>query len=165
MPTLYLMIGVPAAGKTTWVTEHSAEPWMQHCVYLSSDHFIEEMARQNQTTYQVIFDQAIGPATEHVNLLVDEAILQGRDIIWDQTHVSRRSRQSKLQRFPSSYQKIALFFPTPETTEWKRRLESRPDKTIPNSILQQMNSSLEEPRTEEGFHEVWTIRPPVQPKK
>lgn len=158
MPTVYLLSGVPAAGKTTWIAKNSSEPWVRNCIYLSSDSYVDDMAKLYNTTYQNIFDQAIGHAIEKMNQAAETAFRENRDIIWDQTHTTRRSRQSKLKMIPSHYHKISLFFPMPSKEEWIRRLDSRPDKTIPPFVLNRMVHELESPTTEEGFDEIWTIQ-------
>jgi hypothetical protein len=92
-----------------------------------------------------------------VAAMVDSVILarsMKQDIIWDQTSVTAASRKKKLVMLPEYYA-IAVVCPTPEIPELIMRLDDRPGKVIPDSVMQQMLNSWEEPTEEEGFKEIW----------
>ena len=78
----------------------------------------------------------------------------GRDIIWDQTSTSVKSRAKKFAMLPDYYH-IAVVFKTPEQTELIRRLFSRPGKEIPEHVIASMIASFEMPTEDEGFKEIW----------
>jgi predicted kinase len=150
MAKCYQLIGVPGAGKSTWV---SNQDWAQDCVYVSSDQFVEKEATRLGKTYNQVFQDY---ATEAVSLMLDKVILArkaGRDIIWDQTSVSVRSRSRKFEMLPN-YDHIAVVFPTPEPEEHARRLD-RPGKQVPDEIVQDMIARFEMPTEQEGFKEIW----------
>jgi gluconate kinase len=46
-------------------------------------------------------------------------------------------------------------FKTPAWPELKRRLASRPGKTIPRKVVKSMIHNFEQPSEEEGFTEIW----------
>jgi len=79
----------------------------------------------------------------------------GRDIIWDQTSTTVKSRAKKFAMLPD-YEHIAVVFNTPEHKELYRRLLSRPGKDIPDHVIASMIAGFEMPTLEEGFKEVWT---------
>jgi predicted kinase len=81
----------------------------------------------------------------------------GRDIIWDQTSTTVKSREKKFCMLPD-YEHIAVVFKTPEHKELMRRLISRWDagKIIPEHVIASMIASFEMPTEEEGFEEIWT---------
>ena len=153
MPTLYMLIGVPGSGKSTWVRSN-ADPC---AIIASSDDYIEAMAAREGKTYSEVFDQHIKAAIQHVNTTVATAVSKGQDIIVDQTNLTVKSRKPKLAVIPDEYEKIAVVFPTPNDDEWKRRLASRPGKTIPSNILLGMKSSMQMPTEAEGFDEVIVV--------
>jgi predicted kinase len=93
---------------------------------------------------------AIGLMAEEVV----EAREAGKDIIWDQTSTTVKSRARKFNMLPD-YEHIAVVFKTPEHKELMRRLMSRPGKTIPDHVVASMIASWEEPTVEEGFKEIW----------
>jgi predicted kinase len=94
---------------------------------------------------------------EAVNLMCQDVIVareQGRDIIWDQTSTTEKSRVRKFNMLPN-YEHIAVVFKTPEKDELDRRLASRPGKNIPDYVMRSMIDHFEMPSEEEGFKEIW----------
>lgn len=153
MSTLYMLVGVPGSGKSTWVNQQS---WSKSCVYLSSDKFIDEYAESVNKTYNEVFNEYIKTATQ---LLTKQAItvnVAETDAIWDQTNMSVKTRSSKLKLFPC-YKKIAVVFKTPDKEELARRIASRPGKHISDSIISSMINNFEMPTEEEGFSEIWHV--------
>lgn len=151
MSKVYVLVGVPGAGKSTWVEN---QLWAKDCVYVSSDKLIEEEAERQGLTYNDVFKDYINEA---ISLMLDQVLAardEGRDIIWDQTSVSVKSRKKKFQVLPD-YEHIAVVFETPDRVELEKRLASRPGKSIPWEIVDSMISNFEMPSEEEGFKEVW----------
>jgi len=154
-PILYMPIGVPCSGKSTWV--HNQE-WFKDCSYISTDSWVELYAKEQGKTYSEVFveymPQAVNIMTEHVKLARDA----GQDIIWDQTSTSIASRKRKFNMLPDYY-KIAVVFPIPEKEELARRLKSRPGKDIPDGVVEQMafDLEMEPPTQQEGFDEIWRV--------
>ena len=153
MSKVYMLIGVPGSGKSTWV---NAQDWVKDCVLVSTDKLIELEAGRQGKTYNDVFKDYIDTATKLMNADVLEAVAEGKDIIWDQTNTGRKSRKAKLAMMPGYY-KIAVMFATPEKEEWQRRINSRPGKMIPEGVLKAMAMGLQLP--EEGeFDEVWNAQ-------
>jgi predicted kinase len=151
MSRVYVLVGVPGAGKSTWVEN---QLWAKDCVYVSSDKLVEEEAERQGKSYNDVFKDYINEA---IALMLDQVITardEGRDIIWDQTSVSVKSRKKKFQVLPD-YEHIAVVFETPDRAELEKRLASRPGKSIPWEIVDSMISNFEMPSEEEGFKEVW----------
>jgi len=145
MNKLYVLVGVPGSGKSTWV---KSQLWTNDCVIVSTDHFVENYARDTGQSYSDVFQ-------EYMPTVVN-AREQKKDIIWDQTSTSIATRAKKFRMLPEYY-KIAVVFKTPPTAELQRRLASRPGKNIPWEVVSNMAQQLEaEPPTiEEGFDEIW----------
>jgi len=152
-PCLYVLVGVPASGKTSWVADQS---WSAECTYISTDKYVEEYAESQGKTYSEIFEEYMPTAVSRMAQDVREARQVKADIIWDQTSTTIASRVKKFRMLPEYY-KIAVVFSTPEEQEWKRRLDSRPGKVIPSFVLQHMVDSWQEPTVQEGFDEVWHV--------
>ena len=152
MPTLYMLIGVPASGKSTWVANQNFD-WNNTAV-ISSDAIIDRRAADQGKTYSDIFRSEIKSATSEMNQNLRDAIANNMDIIWDQTNVTAKSRQAKLSQIPDNYTKVAVYFQTPDITELQRRLANRPGKNIPQNIVMGMMSQLEPPRSSEGFDKI-----------
>ena len=153
MNKLYVLVGVPGSGKSTWVKN---QKWADQCVVVSTDEFVEDYAKECGQTYSEVFDDYMPTA---VKLMADKVVRAreaGKDIIWDQTSTSVATRAKKTRMLPDYY-KIAVVFRKPDDEELKRRLASRPGKNVPWAVIDQMWGSWEDPTEEEGFNEIWYI--------
>jgi predicted kinase len=154
MPRVYVLVGVPGSGKSTWITQ---QEWARDCSIVSTDHWIEVFARELGRTYSEVFDLFMPAAVRAMSAQVALAEQQGRDIVWDQTSVSVASRAKKFASLPD-YDHVAVVFATPDPTELARRLAQRPGKVIPESVVQHMINTFELPTESEGYREIWTAQ-------
>jgi predicted kinase len=150
MAKCYQLIGVPCAGKSTWIKN---QDWAKDCVVVSTDEFVEAYAKQQGKTYSEVFDAYMNLAVQLMADKVVRAREQGKDIIWDQTSVSIKSRKRKFNMLPD-YEHVAIVFKTPEEGELTRRLASRPGKNVPDFVMRSMIDSFEMPTVDEGFSEI-----------
>lgn len=153
MNKLYVLVGVPGSGKSTWIQQ---QHWAKDCVVVSTDEFVEDYAKECGQTYSEVFDEYMPTA---VKLMADKVVRAreaGKDIIWDQTSCSIATRAKKFRMLPDYY-KIAVVFKIPEMEELMRRLNSRPGKNIPWAVISDMSNKFksEPPTEEEGFNEIW----------
>jgi predicted kinase len=151
MPKCYQLIGVPGSGKSTWVAE---QDWALTCAQVSTDKWVEIYAKEVGRTYSEVFTDFMPTAVDLMAKEVVAAREAGRDIIWDQTSTTVKSRARKFNMLPG-YEHIAVVFETPSRLELKRRLASRPGKEIPDAVIEGMLASFEMPSEEEGFKEIW----------
>ena len=151
MPKVYVLVGVPGSGKSTWV---SNQTWAKDCAYVSTDGYVERFARRMGKTYSEVFDLVMPRAVNLMAKAVVRAREAGKDIIWDQTSTSVKSRKNKFRMLPDYYA-IAVVFKTPEKAELDRRLASRPGKNIPDHVVSSMIDNFTMPTKEEGFKEIW----------
>ena len=153
MPKCYQLIGVPGAGKSTWV---AAQEWALICSHVSTDKWVEIYAQEVGKTYSEVFADFMPTA---VDLMAKEVVVARelkRDIIWDQTSTTVKSRARKFNMLPD-YDHIAIVFPTPDLDVLKQRLASRAGKEVPWEVVQGMIDNWEEPTEEEGFKEIWYV--------
>jgi predicted kinase len=159
-PICTVMVGLPAMGKSTLVI-------FQELIYekidlplfvYSTDNFIEEAAHHFGITYNEAFEDNIKAATDSMNALLDTAIKERQDIIWDQTNLGVGKRRKIINRMKQAgYQVRCVCIVPPEEghfsdlKDWKYRLANRPGKTIPNEVLSNMYKSFVMPTIEEGF--------------
>lgn len=153
MRKLYVMVGVPASGKSTWIEN---QEWAKDIPVVSTDRFVEAYAKQHGKTYTEVFEEYMPIA---VKLMANQVLIcqaNNKDVIWDQTSTTVATRAKKLRMLPEYY-KIAVVFKTPPTQELLERLASRPGKDVPWDVVSKMAQQLEaEPPTkEEGFDEIW----------
>lgn len=152
MPNLYMLIGPPGVGKSTWVANQMFD-W-NNTVIASTDNYIDRKAAEHGKTYSDVFKSEIDNATSHMNSSIADAVKNGYNIIWDQTNISAKARKHKLKLIPDSYKKIAVFFQLPDEKELARRLANRPGKNIPDDVMKSMIANTQEPSTDEGFDEI-----------
>lgn len=150
-PKCYQLIGVPGSGKTTWVNQQN---WAILCARVSTDKWVEFYAQEVGKTYSEVFNSFMPMAVDLMAKEVVEARSVGRDIIWDQTSTTKKSRAKKFKMLPDYYH-IAVVFQTPSRIELRKRLDSRPGKEIPDAVMEGMLLSFEQPTLEEGFKEIW----------
>jgi len=153
MAKCYQLIGVPGSGKSTWIKN---QEWSKDCAIVSTDMWVELEAERVGKTYSEIFDEYMPKAVQLMASHVELARDMGRDIIWDQTSVSEKSRLRKFNML-RNYEHIAVVFKTPEAEELSRRLASRPGKNIPDHVMRSMIANFEMPTLDEGFAEIRVV--------
>jgi predicted kinase len=153
MPKCYQLIGVPGSGKSTWAKN---QEWIGECAWISTDQYVEEWAESVGKTYSEVFEEYMPTAVARMVGAVNGAKSIGKDIIWDQTSTTVKSRLKKFKMLPD-YEHIAVVFTTPSIEVLKKRLASRPGKEIPWDIVQGMIDNFEFPTEEEGFQEIWRV--------
>ena len=150
MPIAYILVGVPGAGKSTWIAN---QKWAKDCVVTSTDKFVEKYASLKKKTYSEVFNSFMPRAIEFMLEEVYRAYENNQTIVWDQTSTTIASRAKKIKML-EGYHKIAVVFKTPEPAEHKRRL-NRPGKDIPKHVMKSMIEGFQMPTLEEGFDEIW----------
>jgi tRNA uridine 5-carbamoylmethylation protein Kti12 len=94
-----------------------------------------------------------------VELMAQEVVAAreaGRDVLWDQTSTTVKSRARKFNMLPD-YHHVAVIFRTPKIDTLKERLALRTGQPIPWEVVQGMIDNWEEPTEEEGFKEIWYV--------
>ena len=155
MPKCYQLIGVPGAGKSTWIKD---QIWALGLTIVSTDAFVEDYAREQGKTYSEVFTDYMPTAVDLMAEQVIRARELGHTVIWDQTSTTIASRAKKFRMLPD-YEHIAVVFRTPEHKELVRRLSSRWEsgKIVPEHVVASMIAGWEEPTNEEGFKEIWFV--------
>lgn len=145
-----MLCGIPTSGKSTYVEKLKRLDYWKDAVVLSTDNYIEEYAKRVGQTYNEVFDDVIPDATRELELQLNMAKEKGKNIIWDQTNLSRKSRKNKLRKIPSSYARGVVYFEV-SLEEALERNKHREGKFIPESILKRMWHQLEIPTRNEDF--------------
>lgn len=153
MAKCYQLVGVPGAGKSTWIKN---QEWAKDCIVVSTDEFVEDYAKEVGATYNDVFDDYMPTAVGLMANKVVRAREVDKDIIWDQTSLTEKSRIRKFNMLPD-YEHIAVVFTTPDKDELARRLASRPGKNIPDGVMKSMIRGFQMPTEAEGFKEIWFV--------
>ena len=150
MPECVFLCGIPCCGKSTYAEKLKTIPYWENAVVLSTDNYIEKQAQRMGMTYNQIFDDVIDDATRELELEFIMAKDKGKNIIWDQTNLSVKTRKKKLSKLPSYYYRGVIYFEI-SLEEALERNENREGKYIPKSVLHRMWHQFEIPTLEEDF--------------
>src|SRR5687768_7432312 len=145
---VYVLVGLPGSGKSTWrstITNH-------YCA--SSDDFIEAMAKDQGKTYDQVFKEQIKGGEKHCTAIIGMAVRDRKPLVVDRTNLTIESRRRILARIPFDWERIAVVFRPLCEKDWMERLASRPGKTIPESVLNDMKRRFETPSLDEGFSSI-----------
>jgi predicted kinase len=145
-----MLCGIPTSGKSTYVDKLKKLTYWKDAVVLSTDNYIEIYAKRGGQTYNEVFDDVIPDATRELELEFNMAKDKGRDIIWDQTNLSIKTRKKKLSKLPSYCHRGVVYF-TVSLEDALERNKHREGKFIPESILKRMYHQFEIPTVGEGF--------------
>ena len=152
-PWLFMLIGLPNSGKSTYRNSPGCP-----LNFLSSDNYIEQIARILGTTYSDIFSSLIKHSTKAVNRDLESYLSKDYSFVWDQTNLTFKSRFGRLSRIPFYYRRMAVFFDVPwdiiiERNE-KRKIDGR---NVPYDVLMKMRDEMEPPEFSEGFDAIQYI--------
>ena len=141
MPTLYIMVGVPGAGKTTY-----AKSKLAHAVYIGADALREKFYGKEMTLrgYRKIHRIILKSAREYLH--------QGYDVVIDCTNISLNTRK-QYHGIISGHDKIvAVYVNVPI---WQALLNNRKRKRhVPMLGILFMHLRLKKPHKAEGFSEI-----------
>ena len=146
MPEVIFLIGVPTSGKSTF----SSNPKYSKYTRVSSDDILQEVAKERQQSYNTVFKANIRFAQIAMMKVLRKAIEDGKNIIIDQTNLTKKNRREKLKLIPPHYKKTAVYFIVDLKTALQRNTQ-RPGKVIPPEVLERMIKEYEIPTNEEGF--------------
>lgn len=152
MPTCYIMVGLPGAGKSTFINNK-----LNNIKVHSSDNIIEDFAKAENKTYNDVFSDYIGQATAIFKQNVKDSIQNNETFIVDRTNLTKKSRRSIISQLPKSYEVVAIVI---EVTSYQlqQNLNNRSNKTIPPSVIENFKNIFEFPTFEEGFDRIVHIK-------
>ena len=149
---VYFLVGLPGSGKSTWAKEKKEK---LNASVISTDYYIEQEALRNKKTYSEVYHKYISQALDLVEKSFKYSLKNNKNIILDQTNLSRKSRIDKLKSVPKNYTKICVFFPIPKDIE--QRISNRQGREISLSAITRMKEQLEIPLKKEGWDKVIII--------
>lgn len=159
MRTVYILIGLPCSGKSTWRAKFLEN---NHAIVASSDDVIDRLCEEAGISYNEGFTKFIGAAGAEFESIVCETFKHGtEDLIIDRTNMSEKSRRKFIRLAnEKGYRKVAVNFIVPDTVI-KQRMQDRFEKTgksVPDFVMGQMARGYVAPTKDEGFDEIITVR-------
>ncbi len=149
-PTIYVMVGLPYSGKSTYVRNH-----LMGLIVVDTDSYIEKKSVEFGKTYNEIFKETITEAYTSMNEKVKELVGNRLSFVVDQTNLTCSSRAKWLSLAKEhSYRIVAIVFKEIDSDTLKSRIEERKNKIIPNNVLQSMKERYTIPTKNEGFDEI-----------
>ena len=147
MRKLYLMIGAPGSGKSTWIKNNM--PKEAVCISRDKIRFsivseTEQYFSKEKQVYKEFIHQ------------INEALRQGKDVFVDQTSLTPRSRKWLLQHV-EGYDHANLIWIDEDLQTCLERNERRRGTRayVPKNIIHRMNEQFIEPSLEEGFYRIY----------
>lgn len=151
MPALYMLVGLPGSGKSTFAKNLFGFNY-------STDSVVESIANLQGKTYNEVFFDWIKVAQNQMDENLEVAIQHKDDVIWDQTNLTAKSRKSKLSKIPKDYRKVAFVFIADQVVLEKVNNERKEiGRDIPEKVLLDMQKNFEYPTKDEGFDEIYFI--------
>ena len=145
-----MMIGPAGSGKSTWIKkflEKNNEDGKY--VVLSTDDIFVELGDKEGLNYSEAFAKFKYSDVEKIFYeRLDQAITDGKNIIWDQTNLTIKTRSKKLEKLPKTYSKKCVVFNLPkEIVLGRAKNADRVDagKIIPASVIMNMFKQFEMP--------------------
>ena len=153
-PSLFITIGPPGAGKTTFVSwalvaGHLVSP----ADVLNPDALLFEGSRYKWSP------ERVGQAWQKVKSDFKSLLSTGRNIALDATFVRRQDRREFIQAARAAgYTVIAVYFDVPaELLVERDRMREDAGKRVGVNIIHRFFTSSESPDPAEGFDEIWRI--------
>jgi len=158
-PTVYILIGLPASGKSTW-----REAFIKknpNFYALSSDDIIDRKCEEAGLTYNEGFKRFVVAATNAFKQNVKKAFDNRDDFIIDRTNMTEKNRRDYIRSADEKgYRKVAVNFIVPAAV-LKKRMKDRFDatgKSVPDFVVDSMARGYVPPSKSEGFDEIQNER-------
>lgn len=140
MPTFFMMVGLPASGKST-KAKYMRDVY-KGSVLVSTDSIRREVFKdeKDQTHNVEVFKIA--------QQRIREALLEDRDVIFDATNLKRKQRMGILKSLPKC-RREALVMATPYETCLERNRDR--GRVVPEEVIKKMYFGYQPPHYAEGF--------------
>lgn len=146
MPTCYTLIGPPGSGKTTWRERNLRAMHLPEVI--STDDYLEEIAREQGITYSMALSSMnYGDLVAKCRVRIARAVIDGRDLILDQTNFTVGRRKLFRKSIPSHYEMVGVIFEVDRDTLVERiqQRERETGKHIPLWVLDKALREMEPP--------------------
>lgn len=151
---LWLCVGIPGSGKSTWIQEAIME--LKDATYVSRDEIRFSLVQENED----YFSKETEVFNKFANTIQQKIDLGIENIFVDATHLNERSREKILRRLKTKdYRICAVYFDVPIKICLERNGLRRGRACVPDQVIIDMYRTLTDPTTDRRkYHKVLTIR-------
>ena len=145
LPTLTVLVGLPASGKTTYTKDIKENS--PNSVVLSSDEIRGKLlgSVQDQSNNEEVFN--------HLYMVMQSNLLTFNNVVIDATNITRKTRAKIFERLRNIPCKvIAVVFATPYSVCLERNKNR--EKSVPERVIERMYKGFQFPQKFEGFDEI-----------
>lgn len=149
MSKLFIMIGAPGSGKTTWCKNNVPK----NAVYISRDEIRFNIIKDEDSYFskeKIVYDIFINK--------INEALESGLDVYVDQTSLNAGSRKkliNALNKKPDEIIGIYIERSLNTILEYNSRRTGR--KLVPNNTIIKMYNSISKPTAKEGIDYLYIV--------
>ena len=145
MSTLYITVGLPGSGKSTYAKEFIKGKDIE---YLSSDELraVYGKGQDDQTVTPIVFG--------HIKRKVDEFLKDGKNVLVDATSVNRKERSDYINTAKKYGAKVvALVFKMDRQglIDRNKKRGEQGGRIVPDWVIDKMLAKYEEPSFDEGI--------------
>ena len=143
--TLYITVGLPGSGKSTYVKNFIKDKEIE---YLSSDSLraVYGKSEEDQTVTPLVFG--------HIKRKVDEFLKDGKNVLVDATSVNRKERSDYIKTAKKYGAKIVVIVFKMDRQGLIERNKKRGEqggREVPTFVIDKMLNKFEEPSYDEGI--------------
>tara|TARA_B110000503_G_scaffold5937_1_gene8168 strand:- start:436 stop:894 length:459 start_codon:yes stop_codon:yes gene_type:complete len=143
--TLYITVGLPGSGKSTYVKNFIKDKEIE---YLSSDSLraVYGKSEEDQTVTPLVFG--------HIKRKVDEFLKDGKNVLVDATSVNRKERSDYIntaKKYGAKVVAIVFKMDRQGLIDRNKKRGEQGGRVVPDFIIDKMLNKFEEPSYDEGI--------------
>ena len=143
--TLYITVGLPGSGKSTYVKNFIKDKEIE---YLSSDSLraVYGKSEEDQTVTPLVFG--------HIKRKVDEFLKDGKNVLVDATSVNRKERSDYIntaKKYGAKVVAIVFKMDRQGLIERNKKRGEQGGRVVPDWVIDKMLNKFEEPSYDEGI--------------